>query len=51
MGVVFNYNSGEKMDRTYWCEFGTFLPGEKGVGQQRGVRLYDGDDRVSHASV
>ena len=34
------------MDRTYWCEFGHFQPGEKEVTQQRGVRLYDGDERV-----
>ena len=34
------------MDRTYWCEFELFLPGEIAVGQQRGIRLYDGDERV-----
>ena len=34
------------MDRTYWFEVGTFLPGEKVVSQQSGVRLYDGEDRV-----
>ncbi len=35
------------MDRTYWCEVGQFLPGEKVVSQQTEVRLYDGEDRVS----
>ena len=41
------------MDRLYWCDGGTFLPGEKSVGQQRGVRLYDGEERVNslHFSI
>ena len=33
------------MDRTYWYEH-EFLPGEKVLSQQGGVRLYDGEDRV-----
>ena len=37
----------KKMDRLYWCDGGNFLPGEKSVGQQRGVRLYDGEERVN----
>ena len=36
------------MDRTYWYELGQFAAGEKVVSQQPGVRLYDGEDRVSH---
>ena len=41
------------MDRLYWCDGGIFLPGEKSVGQQRGVRLYDGEERVNslHFSI
>lgn len=38
------------MDRTYWFEVGTFLPGEKVVSQQSGVRLYDGEDRTTFES-
>ena len=34
------------MDRAYWFEIGHFLPGEKVVSQQSGVRLYDGEDKV-----
>ena len=37
------------MDRTYWIEVGQFLPGEKVILQQRVVRLYEGEERVSFA--
>lgn len=35
------------MDRTYWLEEVSFLPGEKVVVQQAVVRLYDGEEKVS----
>ena len=38
------------MDRTYWYEIGQFLPGEKVVSQQPGVRLYDGEDKTTFES-
>jgi len=34
------------MDRTYWLEHGKFLPGEKVISQQPGLRIYEGEDRV-----
>ena len=34
------------MDRTYWVDAGDLLPGEKVVGQQVTVRLYDGEEKV-----
>lgn len=39
------------MDRTYWIQVGQFLPGEKVILQQKVVRLYDGDERVSFVNV
>ena len=36
------------MDRTYWEDSGDQLLGETVVSQQSGVRLYDGEDRVTH---
>ena len=39
------------MDRTYWFEIGHYLPGEKVMSQQSGVRLYDGEDKVHMAIV
>lgn len=39
-------HQGEFMDRTYWYEIGQFLPGERVVSQQSGVRLYDGEEKV-----
>ena len=34
------------MDRSYWYEHGEFVPGEKVLFQQGGIRLYDGEERV-----
>ena len=36
------------MDRTYWFELGQFHTGERPVSQQPGVRLYDGEEKVSY---
>lgn len=38
------------MDRTYWYEIGQFLPGEKVVSQQPGVRLYEGEEKTTFES-
>ena len=35
------------MDRTYWLEEVNLLLGEKVIVQQTGVRLYDGEEKVS----
>ena len=35
------------MDRTYWVDTGELLLGETVISQQPGLRLYDGEDRVS----
>lgn len=35
------------MDRTYWIDSGELFVGETVVSQQSGLRLYDGEDRVS----
>ena len=34
------------MDRLTWCDE-SLLPGEVNILQQSGVRLYDGEERVS----
>ena len=36
------------MNRAYWNDIGSFLPGESSVAQVGGVRLYDGEDRVRY---
>ena len=35
------------MDRTYWVDSGDLLLGETVVSQQSGLRLYDGENRVT----
>ena len=44
--LVKGSGSGD-MDRTYWINSNELLVGETVVSQQSGVRLYDGEDRVS----
>jgi ESCRT-II complex subunit VPS36 len=34
------------MNRSYWCELGQLLPGEKLIHQASEVRIYDGDERT-----
>ena len=45
--VVWERYPKREMDRMYWLELGQFQPGEEVVSQQAGLRLYDGEDRVS----
>ena len=42
---------GDTMDRTYWVDSGDLLLGETVVSQQSGLRLYDGEDRVTERQL
>jgi len=35
------------MDRSYWFDHGQYATGEKTLFQQGGIRIYDGEDRVT----